>query len=69
MTDQHQPFDDDPNLYEDPREEREGGTTHGQDEADDRARLLDDKGTGTANPANPRTDSSAEDTQPADEDL
>ena len=40
MTDQHQPFDDDPELYQDDPE-RQGGTTHGQDEADDRAALLD----------------------------
>ena len=41
MTDQHQPFDDDPELYEDDPE-LQGGTTHGQDEADDRATLIDD---------------------------
>ena len=40
MTDQHQPCDDDPELYQDDPE-MQGGTTHGQDEEDDRAALVD----------------------------
>jgi hypothetical protein len=66
---QHQPFDDDPELYDDDPE-MQGGTTHGQDEADDLSTLLDDEpGTGESDPRSPRTDRSAEDRQPEDEDL
>jgi hypothetical protein len=68
MTDQHQPFDDDPELYEDDPE-MQGGTTHGQDEADDRAALLDDDQGAEADVADPATTPSAEDRPPADDDL
>jgi hypothetical protein len=67
MTNQHQPFDDDPELYEaDP--EMQGGTTHGQDEADDRATLLDDgKNPGNAGLTDPRPEPAAEYRPPKDD--